>query len=310
MFEGVELEIVFLGTAGSTPTPDRSLPSIAIRRRGELLIFDCGEGTQRQMIKAKLGFPSKFKIFITHLHGDHIFGIPGLLHTLSLLNREKPLEIYGPKGIKDYIEAIKETVGLNLNFTLKIFEISEGLICDCGDYVINAVWVSHSIPTLAYALIEKPRPGKFYPNKAKALGIPRGPLWKKLQMGFEIKLKDGKIVKPEEVLGPSRPGLKVVYSGDTGPCEKLIKLAYKADLLIHECTFDDSQAEWAYEEGHSTPSSVAKIALKARVKRLILTHVSARYKNTNVLEEQAKKIFSNVVVAKDFMRIELKHADL
>lgn len=302
----MSLRVIFLGTAGSVPTPKRSLPAILIQREGEQLMFDCGEGVQRQMMKAKTGFHKKMKIFVSHMHGDHVLGLPGLLQTMALLDRERKLEIYGPSGIKRFIEAIKETVQFVLTFPVEIHEIEEaGVVCEEEEYTVKAVWANHAIPSLAYALVEKPRPGKFHPEKAKALGVPEGPLWSKLQHEHKVKLPDGRVIKPEQVVGPPRPGRKIVYTGDTRPFKGFVKFAAGADLLIHDATLDDELAERAEEDGHSTPSQAAENARKARVKQLILTHISARYDDASVLLEQAQKIFKNARVAKDFMEIEI-----
>ena len=303
----MSVEVVFLGTSGSVPTPERNPPSLAIRRRGELFLFDCGEGTQRQLLRAGLGFPSKFRIFITHLHGDHVFGLPGLLHTLTLLGRREPLEVFGPPGIARFLECVRESVGLSPPFELAVHEVGEGLVLEGPDYVVRATWVEHSVPTLAYALEEKTRPGRFHPEKAKALGVPEGPLWKELQLGRPVRTPDGRLVRPEEVLGPPRRGLKVVYSGDTSFSEALVELATGADLLIHECTFDDGEADKASRRAHSTPSVAAEVAARAGVRKLILTHVSARYRDPSILLEQAKARFANVAVAEDLMRVVLRH---
>ena len=303
------IEVVFLGTSGSIPTPERSSPSLAVRRKGELFIFDCGEGVQRQLLRAGLGFPSRLRVFITHLHGDHVFGLPGLIHTLTLLNRREPLEVYGPQGISSFLSCIRETVGLKPCFELLIHEVGAGVILDGPDYVIKATWVNHSVPTLAYALEEKPRPGRFYPEKARELGVPEGPLWKELQLGRPVRTPDGRLVRPEDVTGPPRRGLKVVFSGDTGFSEALVELARGADLLIHECSFSDDEADKAALRTHSTPSIAAEVALRAGVKKLVLTHISARYKDPTCLLEQARARFPNVVIAEDLMRMVLKHED-
>jgi ribonuclease Z len=302
----MSLHVTFLGTAGSIPTPERSLAAIAIRRKGELILFDCGEGVQRQMIRAGVGFHRKTKVFITHLHGDHLLGLPGLFQTMSLLDRERKLEIYGPAGIKAFIEAVKQTVQFTLTFPLAVSEIeASGMVCDEQEYQIHATWGTHVIPSLAYALIEKPRPGKFYPNKAHALSVPEGPLWSQLQHGSAVTLSGGRTVKPEDVVGPSRPGRKIVYTGDTSPSKELVEFARNADLLIHDATLDDQLMERAHEDGHSTPSQAAEVAKKAKVKRLVLTHISARYKDPSLLLEQAKKTFSPVDLAEDFLEIGL-----
>jgi len=306
----MSLRIIFLGTAGSVPTPKRSLPAIVIQRKDEILILDCGEGIQRQMIQAGVGFHRKTKVFITHLHGDHVLGLPGLLQTMSLLDRERKLEIYGPPGIEAFVNAIQQTVQFNLTFPLELQEVKDAnVVCEEKEYEVHAVWADHVVPSLAYALIEKPRLGKFNLEKAKALGIPEGPLWSKLQHGSAVKLPNGRVVKSKEVVGPPRPGRKVVYSGDTRPTENVMELAQNADLLIHDGTLDDELTDKAYEDGHSTASQAAEIAKKAKVKRLILTHISARYKNTNVLLEQARKIFPKTDIAEDFMKIDLPLKD-
>jgi ribonuclease Z len=302
----MSVRVIFLGTAGSVPTTNRSLPAILIQHKGEQIMFDCGEGVQRQMVKAKAGFHKKMKVFITHMHGDHVLGLPGLMQTMALLDREKKLDVYGPSGIKRFLEGIRETVQFALTFPIAIHEVYEaGVVCEEQEYVIQTVWANHVIPSLAYAFVEKPRPGKFYPAKAKALGVPEGPLWSKLQHGHKIKLPDGRVVKSEDVTGSPRPGRKIVYTGDTRPFKGLLKFAAGADLLIHDATLDDGLAERAEEDGHSTPEQAAKIAKKAKIKQLILTHVSARYDDTSILVKQAKKIFKNTQVAEDFMKIEI-----
>ncbi len=302
----MSLYVVFLGTAGSVPTPKRSLPAVLIQRKGEQIMFDCGEGVQRQMVKAKVGFHKKMKIFVTHMHGDHVLGLPGLLQTMALLDREKKLDIYGPPGIKRFLENIRETVQFVLTFPVEVHEIYEAdVVCEENEYVVQTEWANHVIPTLAYAFAEKPRPGKFFPEKAKALGVSEGPLWSKLQHGHKVRLPNGKAVKPEEVTGMPRPGRKIVYTGDTRPFKGFVKFAAGADLLIHDATLDDDLAERAEEDGHSTPSQAAKNARKAKAKQLILTHISARYEDTSKLLEEARKFFKNTQVAEDFMKIEI-----
>jgi ribonuclease Z len=299
------LQVIFLGTGGSIPTPQRGLSAITIRRKDELLLFDCGEGTQRQMTQAGVGFHRKTKIFITHMHGDHILGLPGLLQTMSLLDREKKLEIYGPQGIKAFVEAISQTVQFTLTFPVQVSEIEAGLVCQEREYLVHATQSNHTTPSLAYAFMEKPRPGRFHPEKAKALRVPEGPLWSKLQDGLSVKLSGGRIVKPDMVLGSPRPGRKIVYTGDTRPSENLVRLAENADVLIHEATFDDELLERADEDGHSTPSQAAETAKEAGAKRLVLTHISARYRDASLLLEQARTVFSNTELAEDFLKIDL-----
>jgi ribonuclease Z len=286
-----DLEVIFLGTGGSIPTPKRALSAVVIRRKNELLLFDCGEGTQRQMIQAGVGFNRKTKIFITHMHGDHVLGLPGLLQTMSLLDRTKDLEIYGPQGIRDFVDTIGRTVRFSLTFPVHLSEVESGLIFEEKEYGVYAVQSNHIEPSLAYALIEKMRPGRFKTEKAQELGVPEGPLWSKLQLGNSVQLRDGSTIEPEMVLGHPRSGRKIVYTGDTGTSEDIAGLAENADLLIHEATFEDELRE------------------RARVNWLVLTHISARYKDTGLLLEQAKKIFNNTKVAEDFMRLELPLID-
>jgi len=305
----LSLRITFLGTAASIPTKTRALSAVAIKREGELFLFDCGEGAQRQMIIAKIGFNRKTRIFITHMHGDHILGLPGLLQTMSLLGRDKPLQIYGPQGISEFIDAIKRTVRFSLKFPVEVYEIEDGLIYQEKKYEIHSAWAEHSVPSLAYALIEKPRPGKFNPERAISLGIPKGPLWSRLQRGEAVKLPDGRTIRPDDVLGPPRQGRKIVYVGDTKPSSVIADFAFGADVLIHEATFADELAERAEEDMHSTPSGAALVAKKAKVKLLVLTHISARYGDPQVLIEEAKKNFPNVLVAEDYMSIDVPLKD-
>jgi len=301
----LSLRITFLGTAASIPTKTRALSAVVLKREGELFLFDCGEGVQRQMITAKIGFNRKTRIFITHMHGDHILGLPGLLQTMSLLGRDKPLQIYGPQGIAEFIDAIKRTVKFALKFPVEVYEIEDGLIVEEKEYEIRSAWAEHSVPSLAYALIEKPRPGRFNPERAISLGVPKGPLWSRLQRGENVQLPDGRTIKPSDVLGPPRPGRKIVYVGDTRPSNAIADFAFKADVLIHEATFADDLAERAEEDMHSTPSGAALIAKKAKVELLVLTHISARYGDPKVLLEEAKKNFPNVLVAEDYMSIDV-----
>jgi ribonuclease Z len=258
------------------------------------------------MVKAGCGFHRKMKIFVTHMHGDHVLGLPGLLQTMALLDRQRKLELYGPSGLKRFLECIRETVQFVLTFEVEVHEIKNaGAICEEKDYVVEAAWANHVIPSLAYAFAEKPRPGRFHPEKARALGVPEGPLWSRLQQGRQVRSADGKIVKPHQVIGPSRIGRKIVYSGDTTPFDGMVKLASRADLLIHDATLDDTLAEKASEDGHSTPRQAARIAKKARVKLLVLTHLSARYSDANVLLKQAQKTFRQTDVAEDFKALDL-----
>ncbi len=297
------LSVTILGTSGGIPTVERNLPAIAIKKGREIILFDCAEGTQRQMGKAKLSVSRISKIFITHLHGDHVMGLPGILQTLSLLNRNKPLYIFGPNGLGAFIGAVKTTVEFTLTFDVYIKEITEGVICETNDYSIECVKTKHTISSFAYAFIEKDRPGKFHPKKAIALNIPRGPLWKKLQQGETIMLDDGIKIEPREVVDPPRLGRKIVYSGDTAPCDSVKRISKNATLLIHESTYGDDLKEKAIETNHSSATQAAEIAKEAGAQKLILTHISQRYSNPNELLEQAQKTFQNTLIAEDLMEI-------
>lgn len=277
-----------------------------LRRQGEQLMFDCGEGVQRQMVKAKVGFHRKMKIFVSHMHGDHVLGLPGLLQTMALLGREKKLEVYGPVGIGQFLECVRESLQFGLTFTVEIREVQgDGVVCEEEDYTVEAVRSNHVVNGWSYAFVEKPRAGKFYPEKARALGVPEGELWSKLQHGDCVELEDGRVVRPEAVVGSLRKGRKIVYSGDTRPFDGFVEFAADADLVIHEATFDDALAEKAELDGHSTPGQAALQAKRAKAKKLVLTHVSARYADAGLLLEQAQKVFENVVVAEDFLVLEL-----
>ncbi len=302
----MSMKIIFLGTAGSIPTLSRGLSAIVLKRKNEQIMFDCGEGTQRQILKTKTGFHKKMKILISHLHGDHVLGLPGLLQTMALMNRQKKIEIYGPSGIKQFMECSKEILKFGLTFPVDLIEIFDsGIVCDEKEYYIEAIKSSHSETSLSYGFVEKPRPGKFFPEKARKMEVPEGKFWSRLQKGKNIELSDGRIIKSVDVTGPLRKGRKLIYSGDTRPFKNFKKFACDADLIIHESTFDDTLIEKALIDGHSTPSQAAEEAKKANAKKLILTHISARYPDSNILCKQAQKIFENTIIAEDFMELEL-----
>jgi ribonuclease Z len=306
----MSIRVIFLGTAGSVPTLERSLPAVLIKRQNEQLMFDCGEGVQRQMVKANVGFHRKMKIFVSHMHGDHVLGLPGLLQTMALLDRQEKLEVYGPEGIKQFLECVRESLQFGLTFPVEIHEVyGAGVVCEEKDYTVEAVRSNHVVFGLAYAFVEKPRPGKFYPEKAKASGVPEGELWSKLQHGDTVKLPNGRVVSPEDVMGLPRQGRKIVYTGDTRPFKGFAKFAAGADLVVHEATFDDALGEKAEVDGHSTPSQAAQEAKRAKAKKLVLTHISARYADVGLLLEQAQKFFKNTLVAEDFMELELPLLD-
>ena len=299
------MNLIFLGTSGSIPTIKRGLPAIALKRERELLLFDCGEGAQSQMARARISPMKLDAIFITHLHGDHFLGLVGLVQTLSQMDRTRPLEVYCPNGERERIESYLQIPHYTLTFDVRVLELKAGEELRRRGYRILTSNVGHPVPALAYALVEDERPGRFYPEKAAALGVKTGPDFSRLKAGQSVKLRDGHTVKPEQVLGPPRPGRKIVYTGDTRPSEHIVELARGADVLIHDCTLADELAEKAAENSHSTPSEAADVAKRAGVKQLVLIHMSPRYEDDSVLLEQAKKIFPNTVVARDLMVLEI-----
>ncbi len=303
------MKLIFLGTSGSVPTPSRNLPAIAVKRGRELLLFDCGEGTQSQMARVGLSPLKLDAIFITHLHGDHFLGLAGLVQTMSLMGRERKLEICCPKGEGGRIESYLQIPHYTITFEVEVSELEAGEELERRNYRILTSDVNHSVPSIAYALVEDKRPGRFYPDKAIALGVKAGPDFSRLQAGQTIKLSNGKAVKPEQVMGPSRPGRKIVYAGDTRPCKHVIELARDADVLIHDCTLANELLERAIESGHSTPQEAAEVAKNAGVKQLVLVHISPRYVDDSVLLKEAQQVFPNVIVARDMMELEVQPRD-
>lgn len=301
-----QLNIIFLGTGGSWPTIKRNVSSIAVKRNSEIILFDCGEGTQRQFQRSKLSYMQISKIFITHFHGDHFLGLPGLIQTMQLNDRDTTLNIYGPKGMNKLTSQLLSLGYFKPNYKIISHEIDEKDILDFGEYTIKTLRVQHGVPALAYCLEEKMRPGRFNKPKALELGIPEGPLFSRLQKGETITLEDGRKIQPDDVLGPPRKGRKIVISGDTKPINEMINFAQDADVLIHEATFDSSLEDVSMEYGHTTASQAAEIAKKANVEKLFLIHISPRYFNGKELEEEAQKIFKNSFVPKDLQGIEIK----
>ena len=301
-----QLSILFLGTGGSWPSVKRNVSSLALKRAGEIMLFDCGEGTQRQFQKSKLSYMQISKIFITHFHGDHFLGLPGLIQTMQLNDREIPLHIYGPKGMIKLLNQLLSLGYFRPNYEIIGYEIDGGDVLKFDGYKISVIRVKHGIPALAYCLEEDMRPGKFDKPKALKLGIPEGPLFSNLQKGKTITLKDGRKITPNMVLGPPRKGRKIVFSGDTKPIDEMINFAKNADVLIHDATFDSDLEDLSGDYGHTTASQAAEIAKKADVDKLFLIHISPRYNENSVLEDEAKKIFKNSVVPKDFHEFEVK----
>lgn len=278
-----------------------------INRKGELILFDCGEGTQQQMMRAKTGMKSLSSIFISHFHADHFLGIPGLIQTMSFMGRTEPLMIYGPENTREFTELFKALGYFNLKYEIRGVQLNPGDVVKGDDYIIRALKTEHSIPSLGYALVENSRPGRFNREKAIELGISPGPLFAKLQKGNSVEV-NGKLLRPEDVMGAPRPGRTIVYSGDTRPCESVLEASRDADLLIHDCSFADEMADWAEESKHSTAGEVAALAKKAGVRKLILTHISSRYTDdADPILADSKKIFENVIVAEDLMEVEIPY---
>ena len=298
-----QLSIIFLGTSGSWPTVKRNVSSIAVKRGSEVILFDCGEGTQRQFQKSKLSYMQISKVFITHFHGDHFLGLPGLFQTMQLNDREKPIHVYGPKGITKLVSQLLSLGYFKPAYRIIAHEVKNGDVIGFDEYVVRVLSVKHNVPAVAYSLEEKMRPGHFNKPKALKLGIPEGPLFSKLQRGETVKLKNGKKITPDMVLGQPRKGRKIVISGDTKPYDKLISFSKDADVLIHDATFDSEFKDISLEYGHSTSSQAAEIAKKANVEKLFLTHISPRYLDHRTLESDAQKIFKNSSVSRDFQEV-------
>jgi ribonuclease Z len=298
------MEIVFLGTSSALPTINRNHSSFALKAFGEVFLFDCGEATQRQMTFIKLSPMKVNHIFITHLHGDHFLGLPGMIQSMAFRGRINPLHIYGPIGIEKTIYHILNMGYFTIKFEIIAHELSKGTVLEEDNYQITCAPARHSVQNLSYCVEEKRSP-RFIREKALKLGLRPGPDYSKLQRGLPVKLGD-RIIEPYEVLGEERKGIKIVYSGDTIPCEEIIDFSRDADILIHDSTFDGANELKALKTGHSTSISAARIAKAANVKKLILTHLSTRYRDEKLLEKEAKAIFPHVIVAEDFMKLEVK----
>ena len=299
------MKLVFLGTSAAQPTERRGLSCICLERDGEILMFDAGESAQISYMKSGLGWNKKMKIFVTHLHGDHCVGILGLLQTMSMQNRTETLEIYGPSGIEEFISANIKVLNFGLSFPVLINIINEEKIIDDEKFTIHTCKANHSITAFSYLIEEKDKPGRFNVEKAKGLGIPEGELWNKLQNGNEINYNDT-IIKPEQVLGEKRPGKKIGISGDTMPTKNLEKFFGGCDYLVFDSTFLDKEKQRAQDTCHSTAKQAATLGKNAKVKNLILTHFSARYKDEIGHLNEAKEIHDSVVTAKDLLEIEIK----
>jgi ribonuclease Z len=294
----VDLDVVFLGTSGGMPSAQRNATGLLVRRGGERLLFDCGEGTQRQMLRSSVGLIELREVFVSHFHADHYLGLPGMLKTFALRGREVPLTIYGPPGLKELFSALRRVFG-KLPYELELVELRPGDVLDRGDYNLVTFPVAHGVQSLGFALIEHPRPGRFDVEAADALGVPSGPERGLLQAGESVTTPDERVITPDEVLGPPRPGRKVVLSGDTAPTATVLEAARGAEVLVHEATFLDEERERAQETAHSTALEAAEVARDAEVGLLALTHLSNRYFGPEVARE-ARTIFAETVVPKDF----------
>jgi ribonuclease Z len=293
----MDLDVLFVGTAGSAPTARRGLPATLVRRGGDRLLFDCGEGTQRQLLRS-VGLLELEEIFISHFHADHFLGLPGLLKTFGLRGREQPLAIYGPPGLRAMYDALLPVMG-RTGFPVSVVELAPNEQLERAGYLVAAFEVDHRVAAYGYALIEDERPGRFDEARARELGVTPGPEFGRLQHGEPVG-----DVRPEQVLGPPRAGRKVVIAGDSAPCEMTEVVAHGADLLVHEATFSLEEAERARETGHSTARGAAELAARAEVKLLALTHLSQRYAGKE-LRDEAREVFANTIVPRDFDRVEI-----
>jgi ribonuclease Z len=303
------LTLTFLGTGAAIPSLDRNVASLALAREGETLLFDCGEGTQRQMMRYGVSFSVR-DLFFTHFHADHLLGLTGLVRTLGLQDRTDPLRLYGPRGAHRVLEHAL-AVGIERNkFPVQIEELAPGDRVTRPGYDVVAVEADHRAPSLAYVLVEHTRLGRFQPERVRELGVPEGPLWGRLHRGETVELPDGRRVGPTDLVGPPRPGRKVVISGDTRPCASIGAAATGADLLVHEATFSAEESDKADLTGHSTAADAAGMARDAGVRRLVLTHISARYtREAPELLAEAQAIFPASVVARDGMIVDVPFPD-
>ena len=303
------LSVTFLGTGASCPTVDRNVAGLAVQREGEMILFDCGEGSQRQMMRYGVGF-SFTEVFFTHYHADHMLGITGLLRTMGLQDRTVPVVLYGPRGAQRVLGAAV-VLGIERNkFPVEIVEIRPGDRLTRPEYDIVAFETEHRADTVGYALVEHIRLGRFNPARALELGIPEGPLWGRLHKGESVLLEDGRIISPADLVGGPRAGRTLVYSGDTRPTLSVIEAARGADLLVHEATFGGDEAERAKETGHSTAAEAARVAHDAGVRRLVLTHISPRYnRDATELLAEARAVFPETTIARDGLTVEVPFSE-
>ncbi len=300
-----KLEVVFLGTSSATPTKGRNLPAVAIRREGEVVLMDCGEGAQRSFVEYGLGINREMVVLITHLHGDHVNGLLGLLQTMSMSQRARKLTLVGPNGLYQWVKTSMEMLHIGLSFDLEFVAAGPGVVLKREAYRVRCARAKHSVEAWAFVFEEAPRPGIFDSKKALALGVPEGKKWSALQHGRSVVV-GGRKVRPNEVLGPKRPGRSVGYSGDTRPSASLARFFSGVDLLIFDSTFAAQDAGKAIERRHSTCVEAAELAKKAGVRRLALTHFSARYRNVSALVRQAREVFPEAFATSDGMFVEVQ----
>jgi ribonuclease Z len=318
------MKVIPLGTSSGKPTLSRNVSALAVVREGEWLLFDCGEGTQTQIARAGLSPNRLSAIFITHFHGDHFNGLSGLLSTMGMDKRERPLTLVGPRGLREYLDTLARLKILYVNYPMEVKELSPAdfkqngrpgrskslsdellTVYERAAYFVSACLLNHRIFDTGYRVQEHPRPGRFNLERANELGIPAGPLYGKLQSGEAITLEDGRVINPDDVLGPQRAGKIVAYCTDTRPCDGSVSLARNADLVIHEATYTRDLVEEADEFGHSTAAQAASIARQADARRLLITHFSSRYPDATPLLEEAREVFPDTVMARDLMEIEV-----
>jgi ribonuclease Z len=297
----MDLSVIFLGTGGSVPSARRATASVLIPRGGDRLMFDCGEGTQRQMQRS-VGLVQLDEIYLTHFHADHVLGLPGLLKTYDLLDRAEPLTIYGPPGLYDLFKTLQPIVG-RTGYEIDLYELEPNQSIPHDDYEVRSFPVEHRTRAYGYALAEDDRPGRFDPEQAKKLGVQEGPAFAALQRGEEVEGSDGP-VRPDDVMGESRQGRTVVITGDTAPCKATVEAAEGAELLIHDASFAEEEAQRAAETAHSTVGQAAAVAREAEVKLLALVHISSRY-HVGEVKKEAEEVFKPTVAPKDFDLIEL-----
>ena len=301
--------VIPLGTSSGKPTLRRNVSAVAVRREGEWLLFDCGEGTQMQIMRAGLNPNRLAAIFITHLHGDHFNGLSGLLSTMGLDRRARELTLVGPRGISEYLDTLEKLKILFVNYPLDLREYGPMMettpVYEGDGYTVSARPLDHRIFALGYRLEEHPRPGRFNLERARELGIPEGPLYGQLQSGRDVQLEDGRVIHPSDVLGAKRPGKAVSYCTDTRPCRMSVELSRKVDLLIHEATYTEDLAEEAHDYGHSTAAEAASIAREAEARRLLITHFSTRYGDPSLLLDEARAVFPETVMAQELAELEV-----